>query len=171
MQILPDIIDYNLKILFIGFNPSLTSAETKCHYAGKSNRFWKLLYLSGLTPRQYKPQEGIELLKLGFGSTNIVDRPTKRADEITKEEFSKGREILKAKLMKFRPKIACYVGIGVYKELTCKKNVILGLQSDEVAEEVKDFVCSSTSGLNSKPIEEQLDCFKKLKMLSDKLLR
>ena len=169
MQILPDIVDYNLKILFIGFNPGIKSAEIGCHYAGKSNRFWKFLHLSGLTINQLKPQEGIELLKLGYGSINIVDRPTKRADEITNEEFARGREILKMKLEKYRPLIACYMGMGVYKELTEKKVVTLGLQSIEVAEGVKDFICSSPSGLNAKPIEEQLECLKQLKRLSDGL--
>ncbi|UCE01358.1 MAG: mismatch-specific DNA-glycosylase, partial [Candidatus Latescibacterota bacterium] len=47
---LPDHVQPGLRLLFVGINPGLRSAATGHHYAGHSNRFWKLLYDSGLVP-------------------------------------------------------------------------------------------------------------------------
>ncbi len=167
---LPDIIAENLDILFVGFNPGLQSAVQRHHYAGKSNRFWRFLYEAGLTPVQLKPQEDRKLLDYGYGSTNIVDRETRSAEEIRDEEYEAGREQLKQLMLKYKPKFACYVGIGVYKKFSCKKDVVTGLQEDSVVEGIRDYVCSSSSGLNSKPMEEQIACFRgMLKLLKEKI--
>ncbi|MDF2548472.1 MAG: mismatch-specific DNA-glycosylase [Anaerosolibacter sp.] len=157
---LPDIIKEGLDVLFIGYNPGLKSAQEGHHYAGKSNRFWKLLYEAGLTPCKLNPHEDRELLKYGYGSTNIIDRESKSAAELTDEEYEAGREKLKELLKRYRPKIACYVGIGVYHKFAKKKNVKPGLQADSVVDGVLDYVCSSSSGLNRIPVDEQVNCFK-----------
>jgi TDG/mug DNA glycosylase family protein len=157
---LPDIIKEGLDVLFIGYNPGLKSAQEGHHYAGKSNRFWKLLFEAGLTPRKFHPHEDRELLKYGYGSTNIIDRETKSAAELTDEEYETGRENLKEVLKVYHPKIACYVGIGVYQKFSKKKNIKPGLQADSVVDGVLDYVCSSSSGLNRIPMNEQVDCFK-----------
>jgi TDG/mug DNA glycosylase family protein len=94
MQPIPDHLAYDLDILFVGFNPSLKSSETGHHYANPHNRFWKILYQSGLTPRLYKAEEDGDLLRLGYGLTNIVERPTRSAAEISKEEYAEGKEKL-----------------------------------------------------------------------------
>lgn len=80
-----------LRVLFIGFNPSLTSYERGFNYAGRNNRFYRILYETGLTERLFRPEESPELLQYGYGFTNIVARPTRRADEIRPEEYRKGR--------------------------------------------------------------------------------
>ena len=72
----PDYLRPGLKILFVGFNPSLRSAEVGHHYANPNNRFWTIIYRAGLTTRKYLPQEDHRLLELGYGFTNIVERPT-----------------------------------------------------------------------------------------------
>ena len=79
MNQVPDIIVPNLNILFIGYNPVARSAETGHHFAGYSNKFWKLLAAAGLTPYQFKPEEDKKLLSLGLGITNIVARPSRAA--------------------------------------------------------------------------------------------
>ncbi len=156
---LPDIIKEDLSVLFVGYNPGLKSAQEGHHYAGKSNRFWKLLYDAGLTPYKLKPYEDRELLNYGYGSTNIIDRETKSAAELTDEEYEAGREKLKKLLRKYHPKIVCYVGIGVYQRFAKKKDIKPGLQSNPVVEGVLDYVCSSSSGLNRIPMDEQVKCF------------
>lgn len=162
---LPDIIDYGLKVIFIGFNPGMTSARTGHHYAGASNRFWKLLFESGLTPHRIGPEEDRTLLDMGYGSTNIVARPTKSAAEIRPEEFRQGAIALKRLLREYKPQIACYVGIGVYRVLTGKEAIKCGAQEQYAVEGVTDYVCSSPSGLNRIPYDEQLQCFKGLRNL------
>lgn len=165
MKPLPDIVDYNLKILFIGYNPGIKSAETGHHYAGGSNAFWKLLFESGLTSWRFKPEEDRRLLELGLGSTNIADRPTRSAAELQPNEFREGAAALRELLMEYQPKIACYVGIGVYRKFSGLKEVGRGRQENATVPGVIDFVCSSSSGLNRIPYAEQLECFKNLKSL------
>lgn len=159
---IPDHLAKHLDIIFVGFNPSLKSGETGHHYANPNNRFWKIIFEAGLTPRKYSPEEDGELIKLGFGLTNIVDRPTKAADEITKEEYQKGRLTLKTKIEYFRPKIACFVGKGVYREYSQKKVIPWGKQEKQIVDGVIDFVAPSSSGLVRMKRQDIIDIYKQL---------
>jgi len=165
MEEVNDHLKKGLKIIFIGFNPGITSSETGHHYAHPTNRFYKLLYEAGLTPRLYEPAEDHKLLKLGYGLTNIVQRPTKSAQGIKSEEYDNGRKKLIKKLEKYKPEVACFTGIGVYKEFSQKSNIKRGLQPDSHVRGVKEFVISSPSGLNRTPYQKQLKMYKKLKEL------
>lgn len=170
---LPDIVSYGLKILFIGYNPGILSGKTGHHYSHKSNRFWKLLSESGLTPYRFEPVEDIRLLELGFGSTNIVDAPTKSANELKAPELKEGSQLLYELIKEIKPRIACYVGIGVYRTFASnilnvsyeRVNINTGILPNSIVEGTIDFVCSSTSGLNTIPYTEQLRCFRELKNL------
>lgn len=170
---LPDIIDNNLNILFIGFNPGILSAELGHHYAHKSNRFWRLLYESGLTPIRFSPEDDRKLLDLKYGSTNIVDRATKSADKIDKGELIEGVVNLNKMIKEIKPKIACYVGIGVYRSFASgilkispgKIIIETGLQPKSIINGTLDYVCSNPSGLNTIAYQEQLRCFKELRKL------
>jgi TDG/mug DNA glycosylase family protein len=165
MEEVSDHLKKDLKIIFIGFNPGVKSSQTGHHYAHPTNRFYKLLYESGLTPRLYKPEEDHKLLELGYGLTNIVQRPTKSAEKIKSSEYEKGRKILLDKLKKYQPEVACFTGIGVYKEFAQKTNVKRGLQSTQHVQGIKEFVISSPSGLNRTPYQKQLSKYKELKEL------
>jgi TDG/mug DNA glycosylase family protein len=160
-----DRVKENLKILFVGFNPSIRSSETGHHFANPNNRFWRILYEAGLTPRKFAASEDDQLLELGFGITNIVSRPTKAAAEIGKEEYLEGREILKRKIAKLKPKIVCYVGKGVYLEFSGRKKAPWGIQEEAVVPDTIDFVAPSTSGLVRMPLEEMTAIYKKLALL------
>jgi len=164
---IPDHIRPGLDVLFIGYNPSLRSGETGHHYANPSNRFWKLLHLSGLTPRLYRPEEDADLPKIGFGFTNIVARPTRTAEEITPEEYARGREVLRHKLETFRPKAACYVGKGVYAAFSGRRQIVWGMQPESVVRGVADFVAPSSSGLVRMPFEDMTEIFRQLKTWLD----
>lgn len=159
LQPIPDHLKENLKILFVGFNPSIRSAETGHHFANPNNRFWKILHQSGLTPRKYDTTEDYKLLELGYGFTNIVARPTKGADEITKEEYQEGREILKQKIRRFCPKLVCYVGKGVYQQFSGRKSLPWGLQEESMIEGVIDFVAPSSSGLVRMKLDEIVNIY------------
>lgn len=167
MQEVPDIIGYNLKILFVGFNPGLRSAETGHHFAGYSNKFWKLLYSSGLTPYQFKPEQDGQLLTVGFGITNIVARPSRTAAEITKEEYQTGREILKDKLRQYRPQFACFAGVGVYREFIGRPDIKCGSQPVGAVAGVTDFVVPSPSGLTRILFQDQLAFYQELARLME----
>lgn len=162
MKPIPDHLKTGLNVIFIGFNPSIKSSETGHHFSNPSNRFWKILYEAGLTPRLYRTEEDRSLLELGYGLTNIVERPTKEALEITKEEYEEGRILLQEKLRLYQPKVACYVGKGVYQELAKIKKIPWGAQPISVVEGVTDFVAPSSSGLVRMKIKEIIDIYKDL---------
>ena len=172
---LPDIVKYDLKILFVGYNPGIESARRGHHYAHRSNRFWKLLHESGLTPERYSAEEDSKLLDLGFGSTNIVDRPSRSESEISRQELRDGAVSLHKLISELKPEIICYVGIGVYKAYASQMlgipvsriKINTGLQPEPIVKGTQDFVCSNPSGLNTIPQDEQLECFRKLKEMLD----
>ncbi|WP_245632768.1 mismatch-specific DNA-glycosylase [Alicyclobacillus kakegawensis] len=156
-------------VLFIGFNPSLTSAARGFNYAGRNNRFYRVLYLSGLTARQYRPEESPSLLDdYQYGFTNIVARPSKCAADISAQEFAEGGRILAAKLRQYRPVFACYVGKGVYqqflRQFPRRRGVAVpwGFQADSLIPGVCDFVAPSTSGLVRMRLSEQTAIYREL---------
>ncbi|AIQ27722.1 DNA glycosylase [Paenibacillus sp. FSL P4-0081] len=164
MEEVPDHLDHGLQIVFIGFNPSIRSGELGHHYANPRNNFWRILHKSGLTPRLYDASEDGELLKLGYGFTNIVARPTVGAEDITREEYTQGRELLRAKLEQYRPEIACFVGKGVYTEFSRRTKADWGFQEGvtPVVDGVREFVTPSSSGLVRMPMPEIVDIYRRL---------
>lgn len=162
MEPVSDHLKEDLKILFVGFNPSIRSSELGHHYANPNNRFWRILFEAGLTPRKYEAAEDANLLKIGYGFTNIVQRPTKAADEITKEEYKEGREILKKKVEQLNPRIVCFVGKGVYQQYSGLKAIQWGRQAKGIVPGVVDFVAPSSSGLVRMKMEEIVDIYRGL---------
>lgn len=163
MTEIPDIIAPKLKLVFIGFNPGSRSAITGHHFAGYSNKFWKLLAAAGLTPYQLRPEEDGQLLALGLGITNIVSRPSRTAAELTREEYAAGRILLQEKLALYQPQIACFAGVGVYREFARQARVVCGWQATRTVPGVRDFVVPSPSGLTRIVFAEQLRYYQELK--------
>src|SRR5580700_7682466 len=83
----PDLIAKDLIVLFAGINPGLYTAAIGRHFGRPGNRFWPALYGGGFTPRVFSPFENSFLLELGFGITNVVERATAAADELSDEEL------------------------------------------------------------------------------------
>lgn len=162
LQSIPDHLSPNLKILFVGFNPSIRSSETGYHYANPSNRFWKILYEAGLTPRKMLPEENSQLLELGFGLTNIVARPTKEAVEISKDEYQIGAEKLKKKISRYQPQAVCFVGKGVYQQYSRKRQISWGEQAEPVIPGIVEFVAPSSSGLVRMKVDEIVEIYRGL---------
>ncbi|NLP53127.1 mismatch-specific DNA-glycosylase [Bacillus sp. RO1] len=167
MDAIYDHIDHNLDILFVGYNPSIRSGETGHHYANPTNRFWTILFESGLTPRKYAPTEDFKLVELHYGLTNIVSKPTVGAADITKEEYQIGRLELKEKIEHFQPRIVCFVGKGVYQEYSGVRQVEWGIQNRTLVKGTIDFVAPSSSGLVRMKKEEILDIYRELNTLKN----
>lgn len=161
MEGIPDHLREDLDILFVGFNPSIRSGETGHHYANPNNRFWKILYEAGLTDRKYHASEDHLLLDIGYGFTNIVSRPTKGADEITKKEYAEGRSILLHKIKMYKPKTVCFVGKGVYQEYSQNRKIAWGIQEHSLSGSI-EFVAPSSSGLVRMKMPEIVEIYKEL---------
>jgi len=110
---LPEHLAPKLRILFVGINPGLRSAEIGHHYAGPSNRFWKLLFDAELVPVPLTSWDDWQLPKYGYGLTNVIDRPTTGSQDLAKREFLQGRKILVEKIANFRPKLVALLGVGM----------------------------------------------------------
>lgn len=157
-----DLLRPGLALVFCGYNPSLVSGRTGRHYAHPGNRFWRVLHAAGITERLYAPEEDEELLERGIGFTNLCARPTRRADELTREEIRAGSRELRAKLEQRRPATVAYTGIGVYKWFRATSKVEWGVQQAPAVPDVTDVVVPSPSGLNRMRFEELVAHYRKL---------
>src|ERR1041384_2979342 len=129
---LPDVIAPNLRVLFCGINPGLYTAAVGHHFARPGNRFWPALYAAGFTDRVLSPFDERELLKSGFGITNVVMRATSTADQLTKEEIVAGGEKLKAKVLRYRPRVLAVLGVGAYRTAFSRPKATVGLQEETI---------------------------------------
>jgi double-stranded uracil-DNA glycosylase len=145
---IPDVAAPGLHVLFSGINPGLYSAATGYHFARPGNRFWPALHRSGFTPRQFRPDEQEQLLGLGLGITNIVDRATARADELTAQELRDGGAALLAKAARLRPRWLAVVGVTAYRTAFGPAGATLGPQELAVAG-TRLWVLPNPSGLNA----------------------
>ncbi len=145
---LPDVVAPDLDVLFCGINPSLVSAERGHHFARPGNRFWPALHLAGLTPRRLTPEEDGELLRHGLGVTNIVDRPTRTAAELTPEELRAGAAALAELVARYRPRTLAVLGITAWRLAFGRPKATLGLQPERVGG-ARTFAVPNPSGLNA----------------------
>ena len=116
-RILKDRIRPDVRVLFVGINPGLRSAATGHHFAGYSNRFWRLLYESGLVPEPITYEDDDRLPEWGFGVTNIVPRATAGIDELKPEDYQAGARLLLKKIRRYKPKVVALVGVTVWRAL------------------------------------------------------
>lgn len=144
----PDVVAPGLDVLFCGINPSLRSAETGHHFARPGNRFWPAIHLAGLTPRLLRPEEDHELLRYGLGVTNVVDRPTRTAAELSAEELRAGAEALERLVSSVRPRVLAVLGITAWRQGFARPRAVAGRQPDRVGGAVT-WVVPNPSGLNA----------------------
>jgi mismatch-specific thymine-DNA glycosylase len=115
---LRDSIPPNLILLLIGVNPGLMTGSTGYAYAHPSNLFWKLLHSSGITTRRHAPSDTYNLPALySVGNTNIVERPTRDANMLSKAEMDAGVPILEAKIAQQRPEAVALVGKSIWESI------------------------------------------------------
>jgi len=143
-----DVIAPDLRVLFCGINPGLYTAAVGHHFARPGNRFWPALYAAGFTDRLLSPFDEHELLKSGYGITNVVQRATATADLLTKEEMLEGGVRLRAKVLRFRPKVLAVLGLGAYRTAFNQPKATVGRQDDLIGNTVL-WVLPNPSGLNA----------------------
>lgn len=152
---LPDVLEAGLDLMLVGINPGIRSAELGHHFAGRNNRFWDLLFESGLVPRRLTHEEDQRLPDWGIGLTNIVSRATRSSSELVAADFEAGGEALVEKLTRLRPRGIGLVGVTVYRALWPKlsserppRRVECGRQSEMLGGSLL-FVLPNPSGRNA----------------------
>jgi TDG/mug DNA glycosylase family protein len=146
--VVPDVLAPGLDVLFCGINPSLYSAVLGVHFARPGNRFWPALHRGGFTPRQFDPSEQHELLALKLGVTNVVDRATARADELSDDELRDGGQALVAKVQRANPRWLAVLGITAYRLAFGEPKARVGRQKRMIGA-TNVWALPNPSGLNA----------------------
>ena len=155
-----------VRVLFVGINPGIRSAAIGHHFAGYSNRFWKLLHDSRLVPEPIRTEDDVRLPEWGLGITNLVPRATPGIDTLRAEEYAAGLRALVKKVRRWRPEVVALVGVTLYREVfghRPARKMQCGLQ-DETLEGVPVFVLPNPSGRNANySYAEMLAAFRQLR--------
>ena len=167
-----------VRVLFVGINPGVRSAETGHHFAGFSNRFWKLLTESGLVPEPITYVDDNRLVAWGLGITNLIARPTPGINDLRPQEYVEGWTILERKIRRYRPAVVALVGVTVYRAVlplladpvpvrrrsaATPPESVLGLRP-EVVHGARLFVLPNPSGRNANfTPAEMLEAFRALR--------
>ena len=167
-----------VRVIFVGINPGVRSAETGHHFAGFSNRFWKLLTESRLVPEPITYVDDDRLGEWGLGITNLIARPTPGINDLRPQEYADGWTILERKIRRHRPAVVALVGVTVYRAIlpllgdpmpirrrsaSASPDSVLGLRP-EVVHGARLFVLPNPSGRNANfTYQEMLAAFRALK--------
>jgi TDG/mug DNA glycosylase family protein len=150
-----DVIAPRMRVLFCGINPGLYTAAVGHHFARPGNRFWPALYAAGFTERLLSPFDERELLKSGYGITNVVMRTTATADLLSREELREGGKRLVRKVLRYKPDFLALLGLGAYRAAFEKPKAFIGRQSQTIGDTVV-WVLPNPSGLNAHYQAKQL---------------
>jgi TDG/mug DNA glycosylase family protein len=153
-QSLPDLVGPETRLLFVGINPSLWTAATQTHFARPGNRFWPALRRAGVIDRTFDLNTGMTdddrayLVRRGLGNTNLVNRATVRADELTADELRAGRARLEGLLGEFRPRVVAVAGITAYRLAFGRRTARVGEQPEDLLG-ARLWLVPNPSGLNA----------------------
>ncbi|MDR3376095.1 MAG: G/U mismatch-specific DNA glycosylase [Ancalomicrobiaceae bacterium] len=123
---LPDIISERLAVVFCGINPGMTAAAAGHHFAGRSNRFWRVIHLAGFTPDEILPNNDRTVLQYGCGLTTVVERPTARADQLSAPEFRAAATHFEQKIKRYAPRFVGFLGKAAYSILSDQRDIAWG---------------------------------------------
>ena len=112
---LPDYLQPGLDIVLIGLNPSAYSVQRGHYFANPRNRFWPAVSAAKLIGRPVGPKDDSKLPDAGIGFTDVVKRPTPQASGLSTRDYRRDAPVLKEKLLRFAPAIACFHGLTAYR--------------------------------------------------------
>lgn len=148
-----------LRMLIVGTNPSPWAAAANGPFGRPGNRFWPSLFEAGVTAHLINASAGISradermLVERGVGLTNIIARPSSRADELSLDELRAGRDALVQRMRLLRPQTAVFTGITAYRRAFAEPKATLGQQpTDQLAgwpTQTQLWVVPDPSGLNA----------------------
>ena len=185
---LRDRIEPGLRVLFVGINPGVRSAVTGHHFAGYSNRFWKLLVESKLVPEPIGFAQDVRLPEWGLGITNLIARPSPGIGDLKPSEYVEGWTNLERKIERYRPRVVSLVGVTLYRAIlpllaagsaggtgrrppAAASGPALGAKPLAVAG-ARLFVVPNPSGRNANfSYAEMLDAFRGLRRFADRIER
>ncbi len=161
-QAIADLVGPDLRVLFCGINPGTLSGELGLHFARSGNRFWKLLCAGGFTESVLLPAEQHTLPGLGLGITNLVDRPTAGASELSAAELRAGAMQLEAKVGMVQPRCVAVLGLQAYRTAFLRPKAVIGPQPELICGALL-WLLPNPSGLQAHyQLPEMIEMFKSL---------
>jgi TDG/mug DNA glycosylase family protein len=149
----------------------MRSGASGHNFAGPGNRFWPALHGAGFTPRRLAPEEDARLPELGLGITNLVDRATRAAAELSPQELRAGGVRLEALVLRHRPAVVAVVGIGAWRTAFAEPKATAGRQARTVGGRPA-WVLPNPSGLNANhQLPELIERFGELRRFALKTRR
>lgn len=153
--ILPDVLEFNLDIVFCGTAAGDKSAARKAYYAGHGNLFYLTLATCGYTPKLLQPHEYMNLLDHKIGLTDLAKFTHGMDRNLTESDYDTGS--FSQKILKYKPKVVCFNGkeaASVYLKMKTKQ-IAYGLQVQSIGK-TKLFVAPSTSFSGRKYWDENI---------------
>jgi double-stranded uracil-DNA glycosylase len=147
LRSLPDILAPGLSVVFCGINPGLLAASTGRHFAGRGNRFWRVIHLAGFTPGQFRPEDDRTLLQFGCGLTTAVARATARADDLSPAEIEAAAHDFEQKIQRYAPQYVAFLGKMALAAMSGTRDIRWGLQPTGFGG-ARAWVLPNPSGLN-----------------------
>jgi TDG/mug DNA glycosylase family protein len=163
-----DLLGPDVRLLFVGINPGLWTAATNTHFCHPTNRFYPALRLGGVIDWNLDSAVGMddhqraEFVGSGIGITNLVNRATTRASELTAEELRAGARRLHDLSEDVRPKVVAMAGVTAYREAFARPKALLGKQAEAVGNG-ELWLVPNPSGLNAHETVDSLsDWYRKV---------
>lgn len=147
MQYSSDILAPGLDVVFCGMNPATTAAVDGHNFSNRSNRFWSVLQLAGFTDTRLLPEDEHRLLDYGCGITAVVSRPTRRASDVSTDEFRRARPGFEAKMRRCAPRAIGFLGKRALEAMTGGSKIAWGRYAPGFADTTA-WVLPNPSGLN-----------------------
>lgn len=141
---LDDLLQPGLKLIFCGTAAGTESARRGAYYAGRGNKFWRILHETGLTPRQLAPEEYVLLPQYGIGLTDLVKGKAGMDHILAREDYD--RETFERQILEAQPKVVCFNGKQAAMAYLQAKHIEFGFQAGRQNTETMLFVAPSTSG-------------------------
>ena len=144
-DVLQDLLQDSLRVVLCGTAVGTASAVAGAYYAHKQNKFWKILYETGLIPEPMQPQQYRELLKHRIGLTDFVKTHSGMDHQIPLSELTEiSRARLSASIAKFRPGFLAFTSKTAGQRFLGGKRDY-GEQIERIAE-TRIWILPSTSG-------------------------
>lgn len=105
---LPDYIDYRLRILSVGLNPSVPSATMGYYFANPRNRFWRAFIDAKIVQNKFIVDVTIHnwlLSEHAIGFTDVVKRTTRMGNQLRAADFKRDAPVLREKIETYQPAI------------------------------------------------------------------
>lgn len=157
----PDLIGPHIRMLFVGINPGLWSAATGTHFAHPGNRFYPALALAGIIPHSVEAAGGLSdadrrlLVDRGIGITNLVNRATARASEVTTRELRDGARRVERLVQQSTPAVVAFAGVTAYRTAYSRPKAQAGPQRHTI-HGASAWVVPNPSGINTHETTESL---------------